>query len=95
MPQPQLVRGRMDVGHQPAVQPRPHPLLDVLQIAGRLVGGEHDLPVLLDQRVEGVEELVLGRFLAADELDVVDHQDVDGAELLLEVDGVLGRAARG
>ena len=45
--------------------------------------------LLVDQGVEGVEELLLGRFLAADELDVVDHQHVDRAELLLEGHRVL------
>ena len=59
------------------------------EVGRRLVGGDHDLPVLVDQRVEGVEELLLGRILAADELHVVDHQHVDRAELLLEGHGVL------
>ena len=53
------------------------------------VGGDHDLPAAIDQRVEGVEELLLGAVLAADELDVVDHQHVDRAEHLLEAHGVL------
>lgn len=36
------------------------------------------------QRVEGVEELFLDTFLAFDELDVVDQQDVDVAVTALE-----------
>ena len=36
-----------------------------------------------------MEEFFLGRFLAVDELDVVDHQHIDRAELLLERDRVL------
>ena len=43
----------------------------------------------VDQRVEGVKKLLLGRILAADELDVVDHQHVDRAEELLEGHHVL------
>src|SRR3546814_7061499 len=43
-----------------------------------------DLAVLVDQRVEGMEELFLRGFLAADELDIVDHQHVDRTELVLE-----------
>ena len=53
------------------------------------VGGDHDLPAAIDQRIEGVEELLLGGLLAADELDVVDHQHVGRAEQLLEAHGVL------
>ena len=37
------------------------------------------------QRVEGVEELLLGPRLALEELDVVDQQHVDVAEAGLEV----------
>jgi hypothetical protein len=36
------------------------------------------------QRVEGVEELLLHALLAGEELDVVDEQHVDGAELVAE-----------
>ena len=41
--------------------------------------------VLVDQCVEGVEELLLRRLPAIDELNVVDHEDVDRAELRFEV----------
>ena len=46
---------------------------------GEAVGGEHELRAGLVQRVEGVEELLLGLGLALEELDVVDEQDVDVA----------------
>jgi hypothetical protein len=50
-------------------------------IAGDLVrlavSGQHDLLVVLVQRVERVEELVLRALLAGEELDVVDEQDID------------------
>jgi len=36
-----------------------------------------------------VEEFFLGRFLAADELHVIDHQHVHGTELFLEINGIL------
>ena len=39
----------------------------------------------LDQRVEGVEELLLGPALAVEELDVVDQQQVERAVVALEV----------
>ena len=51
---------------------------------GRAVGGEHDLAAGVIQRVEGVEELLLGAGLALQELDVVDEQHVDVAEARLE-----------
>ena len=51
--------------------------------ASRSRGGrsevEHELRARLVQRVEGVEELLLGLGLALQELDVVDEQDVDAA----------------
>jgi hypothetical protein len=40
-----------------------------------------------------VEEFFLRRFLAGDELDIVDHQEVGRAQLLLELDGLVGRSA--
>ena len=82
--EPQLVVGRMQVDDQPPLQPRLDPLLEPVDLARRPVGGDDDLLLLLDQRVEGVEELLLRRVLAGDELHVVDHQHVDRAEHLLE-----------
>ena len=52
---------------------------------GGPVGGDHDLLVRVVQRVEGVEELLLGLDLALEELDVVDQQDVDIAVPALEL----------
>ena len=51
---------------------------------GRLVGGQDDLLVLHVQGVEGVEELLQGLLLAAQELDVVEQEDVDLAVAVLE-----------
>ena len=56
---------------------------------GRAVGRDDDLLVLVDERVEGVEEFLLRRVLAGDELNVVDHQHVDRPEKLLEAHHVL------
>ena len=49
------------------------------------VAGEDELAAGLVERVEGVEELLLGLGLALQELDVVDEQDVGVAEARLEV----------
>jgi hypothetical protein len=51
---------------------------------GRTIAGDHDLLHGVVQSVEGVEELFLGAFFAGEELDVVDEQDVDAAELVAE-----------
>jgi hypothetical protein len=68
----------------PPLEARLDPLLQPVDLARGAVGGDDDLLVLVDQRVERVEELVLGRVLAGDELHVVHHQQVHGAEQLLE-----------
>ena len=52
---------------------------------GRRVGGEDDLLLRVVERVEGVEELLLGRVLSGDELHVVHQQHVELAVALLEL----------
>ena len=78
--------GRLDVGDQPPLEPGAHPVFQGLQPFRWSVRGHHDLLVRVVQRVEGVEELLLGSFLALQELDVVDEQDVDVAVAPLERD---------
>ena len=51
---------------------------------GQAVAGEHQLPAGVVERVEGVEELLLGLGLAGEELDVVDQEHVDVAVEALE-----------
>ena len=68
--------GRLQVGHQAPLKPRNQPLLEVLDLAGRTVAGQHDLLVRLVQRIEGVEELLLNPLFAGQELDVVNEQHV-------------------
>ena len=75
----------MDVGDEPPAEARAHALFKARQIGGRLVGGNDDLPVLIHQRIECVEKFFLRRVFAADELHIVDHQQIDRAELVLEV----------
>ena len=40
--------------------------------------------VLINQRVKGVEELFLRRFLVSDEVNVINHQNVNGPKLVLK-----------
>ncbi len=75
----------MDVGDEPPAEPRPHPLLEPLHFRRRFVGRDHDLSVLVDQRVESMEELLLRRILATYELNVVNHQQIDRTEPVLEI----------
>ena len=57
----------------------PEPLLEGEDRLRRPVGRQHDLLAVLVDRVEGVEELLLGPLLVGDELDVVDEEQVDPA----------------
>ena len=76
--------GRLDVGDQAPLEPRPQPFLERRDLFRRPVGRDHDLTARLVERVEGVEELLLDPLLAFEELDVVDQEHVVGAVALLE-----------
>ena len=69
--------GRLDVGDQAPLEARAQTLFEPRNLVRRAVAGEDDLLLRVVERVEGVEELVLRAFLAGEELDVVDEQDVD------------------
>ena len=69
---------------QAGLEARAQAVLERVEVARQAVGGQHDLRAGGVQRVEGVEELLLGPDLALEELDVVDEQDVDAAVGLLE-----------
>ena len=73
---------------RPGLEALAQAVLERLQVVRRAVGAEDDLASAVVQRVEGVEELLLGLRLALEELDVVDQQHVDVAEAGLEVLGV-------
>ena len=77
--QPRGEVGRADVGDQAGLEARAQAVLQRVDVARRPVGGEDELGAGLVERVEGVEELLLGLGLALEELDVVDEQDVDAA----------------
>ena len=69
--------GRLDVGDQAPLEARSQALLELRNLVRRAVAADDDLLLRVVQRVERVEELVLRAFLAGEELDVVDEQDVD------------------
>ena len=76
--------GRLNVGDQPHGETRDQAFLQPLNLAGGPVAGDHDLAARFMQGVEGVEELLLGVFLALDELDVIHHDQIRGAVAIAE-----------
>src|SRR5690625_2639130 len=58
--EPKLVGGGVNIRNQPPSETRTHALLDPLQVRRALVRRDDDLAVVIDQRVESVEELFLG-----------------------------------
>ena len=77
--EPRAGVGRPDVGDQAGLEALAQPVLQRAHVARQAVGGEHELRAGAVERVEGVEELLLGARLALEELDVVDEQHVDVA----------------
>src|SRR5437763_1806331 len=59
------------------------------QLGRWAIAREDELAAGLIERVEGVEELLAGLCLRAEELDVVDQEDVCAAKAALEARGAL------
>ena len=74
----------MNLGGHAPLEAGDEALLEFFNLAGRAVAGENDLFVAVVERVEGVEEFLLGAFLAGEELDVVDEQDIGLAVFFAE-----------
>ncbi len=77
--------GRLDRDRQAPLEAVAQPRLEGRELAWNAVCGEDDLAAALVERVEGVEELVLGMALALEELDVVDEQHVEVSVATLEL----------
>ena len=58
---------------------------EILDLARRTIAGEHDLARVVEELVEGVEELLLRAVLALEEVHVVDQQHVHLAVFLAEL----------
>ena len=71
--------GGLDVGDQAHLEPAAESVLEGRDGIRRTVGGQHELALALVQRVERVEELLLGLLAPFQELDVVDQQHIDVA----------------
>ena len=85
--------GRLDVGDEAGLEALAQAVLERAEVAREAVGGQDDLAAEVVQRVEGVEELLLGLGLGREELDVVDEQDVGVAVAALEAVHVACAAA--
>ena len=60
-------------------------MLQILNLTGRPIAGQHDLLVGLVQCIKGVEELFLNTFLAGEELNVVNQQHIGLTVFLAEL----------
>ena len=89
---PQLLAKRAHLDHQPAGEARANPLFQAFKIGRRSVGSDDHLPAGVDERIERVTELGLGRF-SLQELQIVDHQHINGAQRLFESDAQSAPAA--
>src|SRR5687768_11626277 len=70
--------GRLDVDAQAQPEPRLEALFHA-ELLRRAIRRDHDLTLLLVERVERVEELGLRLLALGEELDVVDEEHVDVA----------------
>ena len=77
--------GRLDGHRQARVEARDQPLVDVRQALGIGVRGHHDVALLGQQGLEGVEEFLLRAVLVGEELHVVDQEQVERVVALLEL----------
>ncbi len=76
--------GRLNIGDQSPLKARAQAIFDLGQLLGRTITGDDDLTVGVMQRIEGVEELLLGALFSGEKLDVIDQQHVDAAEAIAE-----------
>ncbi len=74
-----------DPRDQAPVEPAHQPFLQFGDFAGGAVGREDDLLVLLIERVERVKKFFLRAIAAGQEMDVVDHQQIDVAIAMAEL----------
>ena len=74
--------GRLNVRDESPFESRAQALFNRGDFLGRAVRRDHDLLLLVVERVEGMEKLFLCAFAGGDELDIVNHQDIHGSEAL-------------
>src|SRR4029434_3429625 len=72
-----------DVGHHAPLEPADQPGLEARDLLGWSVRGQGDLLSTFIKGVEGVEELLLGRLFALQEMDVIHQKQIDVAPVAL------------
>src|SRR5207302_6021523 len=72
----QLHFRRLDVGDEPQLETAAEALLEAVDLGGQLGAGDEDLFACFVEGVEGVEELLHRLLLVAEELDVIEQEDV-------------------
>ena len=68
--------GRLQLRGQSPFETRNQPMLEIRNLGGRAIARKHDLFMPVEERVEGVEKFFLRALLAAEELDVVDQEQI-------------------
>src|ERR1700683_3206106 len=76
---------RLNVRDQSPLESRPQPLFNRRNFLRRAIRRDHNLLLLVIQRVEGVEELFLSTLACRDELNVIHHQHIHGSETIPKV----------
>src|SRR2546427_7565468 len=77
---------RSNICNKPPLEPRSQALFDGRNVLRQAVGRDHDLFLLLVERVECMEELLLRALLAGNELDVVHQEHVHRVKAIAETD---------
>src|SRR5262245_3881941 len=75
----------LDIGDHSPLEAADETCFEPWDLRWPSVAGEHDLPASLVQRVEGVKELFLCRFLPLEKLHVVDEEEIGLAEAPAEL----------
>ena len=78
--------GGLDIGDEAPLEAAAQAVFELGEFLGRTIAGDHDLLHGFVQSVEGVEKLFLGALFLGEELNVVDEQDIHGAEFVAEAD---------
>src|SRR3546814_409505 len=77
--------GWFDRDRQPPSETRLQALINAVDVLRITIRCQYDLLATINQRIEGVEELLLRALLVGKEVNIVDQQGVDGAVQILEL----------
>lgn len=86
--------GWLDVNSKTAHKAGDETIFQAFDFTRFAIRGENDLAIAKVKRIEGVEEFLLGIFLAGDELDVVDQNTVNVTVFIFELIDIFGTESR-